>query len=177
MSGDFADTIRAEIAELEVTLADNPTYRKIKALRAALAEYESSESPQCMIPSVAPSAHLKARKSPARKTSPEREKALEFAYAFVLSQGRKPVPTRIVFEAMERAGITIGGKSPMNNLSAILSNSDLFHSHGRAGWVVEDLRDDNDTSVEYVGDEPDDGHHTSDHDNSDQAGQLLARLP
>ena len=37
---------------------------------------------------------------------------------------------------MELFGIRLGGKNPINNLSAILSNNDEFKSYGRDGWIL-----------------------------------------
>ena len=74
-------------------------------------------------------------KTVTRKPSAEREAALQFARDF-LDGKTTPTPTREIFAAMEDAEIGLAGANPMNNLSAMLSNSDEFNSHGRRGWVL-----------------------------------------
>jgi hypothetical protein len=74
-------------------------------------------------------------RAPGRKRSPEREAALREAAEFL--QGKSmPVKTAEIFEMLEFKNITVGGDDPKSNLSAMLSNSDAFISHGRAGWTL-----------------------------------------
>lgn len=70
-----------------------------------------------------------------RQASPEREKALQAA-RLLISNRAGPVPTREVLEHLESIGIQVGGENPLNNLSAMLSNSEQFTSHGRSGWTL-----------------------------------------
>lgn len=163
MADQFAASLRAEIAALEGELTGNPTYRKLKALMAALREYEGGESAHHGAPvgrAVAP--HAGAPRVVMRAHSPERTRALDFARNYVRERNF-PTPTREIFEAMEREGVRLGGKSPMNNLSAVLSNSDEFVSHGRSGWLLAENDPSKDVDVDIglgsgaEGDDPNGG--------------------
>lgn len=136
MTADFMSNVRAEIEALEAELAGNTIYRKIKALRAALREYELGESPRRSSTGMGSGKTVAMeRRSPVRRTSPEREQAVEFVRNYI-NDRTSPTPIRELFDAMLRAGIELGGKNPINNLSAILSMNDEFVSHGRSGWVL-----------------------------------------
>lgn len=54
-----------------------------------------------------------------------------------LIDGRSdPTRTAVIFASLTEQGISIEGKNPQNTLSARLSNSPRFISHGRAGWTL-----------------------------------------
>ncbi len=129
MADNFISMMRREIADLEAALAENPTFRKIQALKAAIQEYEGEGG---FAPATEPKKRAKA--SP-RKRSEQREKALLFAKN-MLKGLSTPTPTRDIFAAMEEAGLSLPGNDPANNLSAMLSNSQDFESLGRSGWVL-----------------------------------------
>lgn len=140
MTEDFASLIRQEIEALERELSENTTYRRIKALRAALLEYAPTESLRRRKNGVDAETPPPVRgKRLVRKMSPERKKAIKFAKEY-LREKSTPIPTREVFKAMSLAGVTLSGKNPQNNLSAILSNSTSFVSHGRDGWVLAESK-------------------------------------
>lgn len=136
MSEEFLAKVRAEIASLEAALARDPIYRRLQVLRAVLKEYgeaavtESSQSIGYWQNAATP-----RRQASQRKSSPERERALDFARAY-LRDATTPTPTREIFRKMEEAGIRLGGANQQNNLSAILSNSEDFKSYGRSGWML-----------------------------------------
>lgn len=56
----------------------------------------------------------------------------------VLSEVKKPLKTRDLFNALTAKGVQIPGKDPQNNLSAHLSRSTEFAS-GRDGWWFREL--------------------------------------
>ena len=136
MAEDFASAIRVEMEALEVELRGNAIYRKIKALQGVLREYEAGESLQRSDHGVAKQkVNVAERRSPPRRSSPARERAAEFVRNY-LKDRVAPTPIRELFDAMLRDGVELGGKNPINNLSAILSMNDAFLSHGRSGWVL-----------------------------------------
>ena len=50
-----------------------------------------------------------------------------------------PTTTRNASPILKSEGITYPGESPLNNLSAALSNASEFVSHGRAGWTLAEI--------------------------------------
>lgn len=137
MSSEFSSALRREIAALEAELANSPTYRRLKALRQALVEYEGRDSPS------APVARHGVTQYAKRRHTPAREAVFDFVRK-LLADRDYPTPTRDIFSAMQDANVEIGGKQPINNLSAMLSNSDEFVSYGRSGWLLkknDSLRD------------------------------------
>lgn len=62
---------------------------------------------------------------------------MELAELFLRNRSG-PTPTREILDHIVALGGEIGGKEPVSNLSAMLSNSGRFQSHGRAGWTLID---------------------------------------
>ena len=136
MSQEFLAKVKSEIASLEATLARDPIYRRLQVLGAVLKEYgESAETESSRNFELSQPATTPRRQASPRKSSPEREKAMDFARAY-LRDATTPTPTREIFRKMEEAGIRLGGANQQNNLSAILSNSEDFISYGRSGWML-----------------------------------------
>ncbi len=139
MSATFIAALKKEAAEVEADLASDPRYVRLQKLREMLALYgidgdavgDTAATPR------APSAQRE--RASTRKMSGSRAKILEIASEAIAAGGGDPVPTRDVFEWVAAQGAEIPGKSPVNNLSAMLSNSEQFVSHGRAGWVLATL--------------------------------------
>jgi hypothetical protein len=75
-----------------------------------------------------------ARAAPRRSGSPERKAILEQAKQYIAGRDY-PTTTAEIFDVLSLV-IQIPGEKPKNNLSAMLSNSDEFVSHGRAGWTL-----------------------------------------
>lgn len=71
-----------------------------------------------------------------RKPSPERQRALAAAKAF-LAEFEQPVKTAAIFAHLVAHGVQISGTIPVNNLSAMLHHSPDFRSHGREGWTLK----------------------------------------
>lgn len=125
---DFTVALKAEIQELENELKNDPRYTKLESLRSVLLLYQpSGVEPQ------------KSSDSPTRTVtrapSEGRAKAIELARLYLKNRSG-PTPTRDIFDHIINNGAEIGGKDPVNNLSAMLSNSDEFQSNGRAGWTL-----------------------------------------
>ena len=130
MPTDFLRTLEREIAELQAELDADPRFQKLERLRSVLPLYRGTQSD---MPKVAATTINR----PMREN---RSEALRIA-AMMLRSRADPVPTRDIYEYVVANGGEIGGKAPVNNLSAMLSNSDEFVSSGREGWTLVD-RDD-----------------------------------
>lgn len=125
---DFTAALKAEIQEIENELKNDPRYKKLESLRSVLLLYQSSGV-----------ATEKAGAPPVRTItrvpSEGRAKAIELARLYLRNRVG-PTPTRDIYDHVVDNGAEIGGKDPVNNLSAMLSNSDEFQSNGRAGWTL-----------------------------------------
>ncbi|MGX1741084.1 hypothetical protein ACWIEX_05950 [Bosea sp. NPDC055353] len=156
----FVAALKAEIANLEAELERSLTYIRLQEARRMLALYEKDQpaepkrrSPQidnlaAQLADVAKRyqnslATIQKHQSPfqVRRGSPERAKALEAARLFLLNRVDEPTPTAAIYDHILQLGIEIGGNDPRNNLSAMLSNSPIFQSHGRAGWTLASADD------------------------------------
>lgn len=144
---DFLEALDGEIAKLEAELRADLRYRRLLELQRVRALYSEShdDTPRGVSGSVRLGTTLRPGgafdsglaqtvKRHRRAASPERQRALDAARMY-LENRKGPVPTRVLFEHIEDLGIEIPGEKPLNNLSAMLSNSPDFESHGRAGWT------------------------------------------
>lgn len=157
---DILAAIRSEANSLEQQLQSDPRYLKLQRLRELEALYDSEASaskvlgvsqgtvfpvdapaPPSPVPAptqanvVAPPVVVAARFG--RAPSPERIQALEQAAAFIKGRA-SPTKTSDILTAIEATGVKIGGEVPVGNLSAMLSRSKQFLSHGKAGWTYVD---------------------------------------
>lgn len=137
---EFVSALKAEIANLEA--AKRLTDQRLAEARRMLALYEPSADVDASgeklgdilgRPPYAPD--MSSAKLPTRMPSPERAKVLELAQTFLAGR-MAPTPTAVIYDHVISMGGRIGGNDPRNNLSAMLSNSDLFRSHGRSGWTL-----------------------------------------
>lgn len=167
MAQDFLAALEAEIAELESELSADVRFIRLNQLRKTLALYvdPSAVTAEMRALSARPitSGQIQARTISSgsaqgssiksskisstaikiaaahlggRRASAEKVHALD-AVALHLSNRSGPVPTRDLLDHLNDLGIEVGGASPLNNLSAMLSNSDRFVSHGRSGWTLQ----------------------------------------
>lgn len=162
MSDDLIRAVQGEIAKLEAELERDVRIRRLQSLRGvlklyqsptaeanfadlflanagvssrpSLADYLAAVTKQEDESSITPSA---AAKRGGRQASPERERALQAARILVTNRSG-PVTTREILEYLDSLAIPVGGENPLNNLSAMLSNSNQFKSHGRSGWTLVD---------------------------------------
>lgn len=142
MSHDFTAALRAEIAQLEAALESDLRYRRLRELVRVRDLYQDATEPyvgEQARPSQAP-------RITGRRTSPERAKALSVARIF-LTNRVGPTPTRDIYDHLVSEGVTLSGDNPVNNLSAMLSNSEEFVAHGRSGWTIRTEADAIDESV------------------------------
>ena len=143
MATDFPTALRAEIAQLEAALEADVRYRRLRELRRVLDLYPAPQPPQAFAPvdrqaieALANWAHSGTNRAITRRASPERAKALDVAKLFLTNRSG-PTPTREIYEHLVSLGISVPGEVPVNNLSAMLSNSSEFFSHGRSGWTLK----------------------------------------
>ena len=128
MAADFVSALAAEIDGLESQLAADPRYAKLRELKRVQALYSA--------PAVNPPPRVRpTQPTSGRSPSPERQAILDMAKTFMGDQS-EPTPTSDLYELLTAAGVQIPGTSPKNNLSAMLSNSPEFRSHGRSGWTI-----------------------------------------
>lgn len=137
VNGEFMSALKAEIASLESELEQDFRYLLLRELRRVLHLYgnaTSSEHATLSKKERAVPEGKQSRKSVRRPTL-ERERALSAAKDYVANLDRV-VPTREVLEHLMENGIEVGGSIPLNNLSALMSTSGQFQSHGRRGWTI-----------------------------------------
>lgn len=133
--------LNAEIASLERELEQDVRYVHLRELKRVLRFYGTAMSSQS-------GAHAEVQekvsgrkqlRQSVRQPSSAREKALAAAKEYIGGLDRI-VPTRELLEQFVANGIEVGGATPLNNLSAMLSTSGMFESHGRRGWTVKNTQ-------------------------------------
>jgi hypothetical protein len=123
---DFLDAIKAEIAALTLKL------RELDHVRAL---YENQENNN-KIPLPAANQENDASIQRKRKSSSMTELVIEKTKEFLLSKDT-PIRTVDILNHLNSIGTIFGGAVPQNTLSAVLSRSELFESHGKSGWVLK----------------------------------------
>ena len=152
MAPHFTEALDAEIAKLQKELEGDPRYVKLSELRRVRGLYNGDGTTAVRTPLSAvaydsgvsrPEVQPPLRR---RSSSPERQAILDAAKT-VLADRAHPTPTIEIYEAIKDR-VEIPGKVPRNNLSAMLSNSDDFKSHGRDGWTLVETKEASDISRE-----------------------------
>jgi len=137
---DFAAALMAEIASLESDLEHDFRYVRLRELRRIYHLYGNpiADTSPATAPGQEPSTTERTQqRQTVRQLSPDRERALTAAKDYVTGLDRV-VPTREILEYLVQNRINVGGASPLNNLSAMISTSGVFQSHGRKGWTMKD---------------------------------------
>ena len=124
----FVETLKVEIAGLEDQLARDPRYQQLQQLKRVLPFYENAPS----TPPTRAESPSRVRSSGAPSASDEIKNAARQG----LVGATRPVRTRDIVMRLTERGVKIGGRVPQNTLSALLSKSDAFLSHGRSGWAL-----------------------------------------
>jgi hypothetical protein len=124
----FVEALKEEIAELEDQLARDPRYQKLRELKRVLPLYQNAPG----TPAARTVSQSHTRSFGVSGASADIKNAAEQVLAGVT----RPVPTREILEMLTARGVKIGGSVPQNTLSAFLSKSDAFVSHGRSGWTL-----------------------------------------
>ena len=131
----LVEALRREERELEQQLQSHPAFRKLKKVRALLREYDT-DAPQgeLAVYGAEKPKIVRKRLKPADDSDPILVRAAEI----VADAGGVPLRTAIIYQHLEEEGYQVPGQEPRNTLSARLSNSPMFKSHGRAGWTLAD---------------------------------------
>jgi hypothetical protein len=138
MESPFIGALKAEISALEDELSRDPRFAKLSQLKGVLSLYlcETVEI-KPRINAVPQNGESNPKKI-ARATSPRRAKLFEAA-RLLLRNKRGMVTTREILEHIQSLELEVPGSQPLNNLSAMFSNSPDFVSHGRAGWTLSEI--------------------------------------
>lgn len=141
MNNQFLKSLQEEIAALRTELEGDPRFIKLQKLQDVLLMYQGDTTYGGIHPSqlhssiYEPMAQSERLERRVRQPSGSRNSAIELATEFLKGRS-KPTPTREIVEMLAENGISIGGKEPVSNLSAILSKSGVFTPVGRSGWFV-----------------------------------------
>lgn len=139
---DFAKDLDAEIVRLRLVLDAHPLSVQLRDLlrlresyyanRAHGDEVRRAEAAQGASIREANRIHVK---TPTREMAPETRAALEKAKAFLAGKS-EPVSRKVIYDHLVAQGCRIGGRDPVNTLSAMLARSSDFVSHGKMGWTL-----------------------------------------
>jgi len=134
---EFLPALNAEIAALERDISNNPDPRvlKLAELRRVKSLYEHGPAKTLPQPKPIPDDWVRFARQSTQEPSTH-QRILAETSGFLRIFDNRPVPLGKLYDHLLHRGITIGGKTPKNTLSAILSNSDLFEAHGRSGWTL-----------------------------------------
>jgi hypothetical protein len=142
MATDFANALAIEIARLQAELDQDIRFRRLRQLTEALKLYREGEEAELAAgpAGIVREAQRESRQTndasdhKKRRASPENERILDAVEGLTIPLG-SPIQTRQILDHLRAIGIDVPGKNPLNNLSAMMSNSRRFVSHGRAGWM------------------------------------------
>jgi hypothetical protein len=130
---EIVPVLEQEIDLLEIELAADPRYLKLRHLKELVVLYRPTPKTQSEDVS---HAAVKPQRSSTRRADPERLRMLnEVADYLAIMDG--PTKTSALYDYLVSSGFEIGGKEPTNNLSAMLANSGRFTSNGKAGWTLK----------------------------------------
>lgn len=105
---------------------------KFEAINSVIALYAEDEPASTAVPPPKPPPGRIRR----RITGNQRSDPILDAAAEVLALRTAPMRTSLLLKHLNRRNLEIHGKVPQNTLSARLSNSPRFRSHGRSGWTM-----------------------------------------
>ncbi|MBA4129970.1 MAG: hypothetical protein C0519_00950 [Hyphomicrobium sp.] len=135
MARDFIDSLEKEVAALEAELEQSAPFRRLLRARELLAEYRSERVSEERGPRSDQAPEV-AKSSAVRRQRKETTQAILDAVAEILSDSSSPVRTANILTMLREKGFEIPGGKALNNLSAIISYSKMFESHGRLGWTL-----------------------------------------
>lgn len=133
MGTDFVSALQTEVSALEKELLADPRYQKMVEAKRLLALY-TGQRPDSVASSIVVARSPAAPVRRAAPRSPVNQAILDTAAQFLAGRSA-PTSTADVFDHVADRH-EVPGKNPKNNLSAMLSNSPRFQSHGRAGWTL-----------------------------------------
>lgn len=133
MTADIVSALDAEIAALTKELESHPAWAKREAALKLRTLYAQPSSPSTLKPNTP-----KSEKRPAAALSRKARMAIKAQVLDVVDNyfgdSNGPYKTGHLYKVVTNSGLTVPGKDPRNNLSAMLSNSDSFESTPD-GWV------------------------------------------
>lgn len=130
----FEDALRREIADLERAVEATPEFVKLREARRLLLVYEASK-PKNAATEMSPSVVASSPAPQARFTSGVASEVLRVVRAHLARQTR-PIPTRELMDVLAREGVQVGGSTPQNAVSSILSKVSDIQANGRLGWSL-----------------------------------------
>lgn len=136
MSDEICRTLDTEIASLQGELEQSVTYKKLIKAKELLSLYEHHRAPPIALTkdpkdaAPAPPTHTNRSRE---ETAIVKRRILKAVDQY-FDQSNGPLKSAAIYAAIQRSGLPIPGKTPKNNLSAMLSNSTEFVST-RDGWV------------------------------------------
>lgn len=155
MASPFLPALDAEIAQLRAELAADPRLLKLKELERVRKLY-SDDSGQS-VTMAAPSSKGGMGRTPSARTA----RVLEVSEVFLRNRNKgilgRPIPTHtqaILDYVQQQPGVEIIGKNRRNSLSALLSHSPRFRSHGRYGWTLTENETDSASQNTETADTP-----------------------
>jgi hypothetical protein len=135
MTTNFVATLKAEIAELEAEIRNDPRHRKLQRLREALTEYEpGSKLHQAagVVASTSSPVDFPAKLERAIARTKEEKIRAELTRVF---KERGPQHRSDLLDHLTAIGLMGHEKDPMANLAAYLSNwKDIFDFDGKGRW-------------------------------------------
>ncbi len=141
MADSFKSALDAEITEIEGELERDPRFLKLRELKQLRSRFYSQDGFGVGTPSPSTNGPGVVTVTPRiRRPVPDRDRILALSQA-IIELSVEPVPTSEIYKDLGEQGITIPGEKPVNNLSAILSNSGLFTANGRRGWTMRKAGD------------------------------------
>lgn len=144
MPSNFAKALDDEIVAIEDELHADPRYSKLTELKRVRDQFYGSEANASASDPAARALHAIGAAlnlvSAGRRQSPNRDRILSEAATLILASNGEPVPTSVIYERLVNTGINVPGEKPVNNLSAMLSNSGRFKAHKRRGWTIAEPR-------------------------------------
>ena len=147
----FIAALDTELETLHSLLAGNPTFVKWRELQRIRGLY-SQASADVVLSAPSGTTVVQAKHTPiqqassrgeadvgtrGRRPDPSRSRAVQEAETIIRASNGDPVPTSDILEQLQEQGIAVPGERPLNNLSAMLSNSGLFAANGRRGWTLK----------------------------------------
>ncbi len=134
MADRITEAFDTEIAELQARL-DHVVKARAEWLRGAAIKTVNAASQESV--TAKREATLQKVVADLRERRQATNKQIIEEIRSLLQSREAPMPLSEIFQFLELLGIKIGGKTPKNTLSAIISTSDRFESHGRAGWTLK----------------------------------------
>ena len=133
----FAIALKAELRELERSLAADPRYRRIGKLRELLAEYEPAV-PVHVVGTVGTAPDLGQATRKVTRAPTKASKVKKALAAFMAAQAR-PVSRQEMLAHLESKHLLGSETKPMKRLAIYLTQArseELFDTDGRGNWFL-----------------------------------------